>query len=67
MTGLSDHCFGCKTECKTKEAVGRAIRASSGLQGGGAFAQTHGEERLQQGCRQAALGPLLLCWEQCRL
>lgn len=34
MTGLSDHCFGCKTECKTKEAVGRAIRASSGLQGG---------------------------------
>lgn len=49
MTGLSDHCFGCKTECKTKEAVGRAIRASSGLQGGGAFAQTHGEERLQQG------------------
>lgn len=32
MTGLSDHCFGYKTEYKTKEAVGRAIRTSSGLQ-----------------------------------
>lgn len=45
MTGLSDHCFGYKTEYKTKEAVERAIRTSSGLQGGEEFAQTYWEEK----------------------
>lgn len=45
MTGLSDHCFGYKTEYKTKEGVGRAIRTSSGLQGGEEFAQTSWEEK----------------------
>lgn len=48
MTDLSDHRFDCKTECKTREAVGRIIRAS-GLQGGEELAQTYWEEEFIQG------------------
>lgn len=55
-TDLSDHCFGYNSECKTREAVGRIIRAS-GLQGGEELGQTYWEEESIHGRSTQLLGP----------
>lgn len=62
-TDLSEHYFGCKTECKTREAVGRTIRAS-GLRGGEEVAQTYQEEEsMHNKVNSNSFCVLVLCWE----
>lgn len=61
MADLSDHCFGCKIECKTREAVGRIIRAS-GLQGGEGLAGR--ESPYTAGLLAHSFWVPVLCWEQ---